>query len=265
MQACSTTENTPAGYNTHAITLNSDEAPVWHGFHTERENKTGAESIRQDLMGFLPSELRIRCGLDQWSALQTITIPFAYTQHICDDIAAQTKRPKGTTGTIWKTAPMLAESDGTGLLGHSQDVFTYNANAVEVYVRNVEIILKRNYMFIGLDSNGYFRQGFMKEFNYEIHLDIVPKGDMLYTLNKTDKDSYAGDLDLSVNFVADATNDKIPIVFDKLYMKPFDEKSPRAFDRWTEGYRITLEPLDTTSSVTCTSIDGLNNNHYENP
>ena len=40
-------------------------------------------------------------------------------------------------------------------------------------------------MFIGLDSNGYFRQGFMKEFNYEIHLDIVPKGDMLYITNAT--------------------------------------------------------------------------------
>ena len=46
-------------------------------------------------------------------------------------------------------------------------------------------------------------------------------------------------------------------------MVPFDEVND--YNKYIEGYTITLEPLDKDSSLTVTGIDNLDNTHFENP
>ena len=255
-----TTENTPAGYNTHALTIGATNIPDWHGIHFEREGIASNE-IRLDLMGFLPSDLVINCGQakDNRAATQEITIPYAYLNSSASDIAAQTPRPIGTTGSIQKDWNHAIIGNGAGV---APSGLTYNSNQLEVDVKDISIKLHRDYTF-GRPVSGNFAEGLMGIFDYSVVLDVVPTGDLLYTVNKTKPESYAGDLDYIFSFPADATNDKITFTFDKMKVQKFSERND--WKQWLEGYSITLLPLDKTSSLTVTGIDNLDNTHFENP
>ena len=264
MQGCATTENTPAGYNTHSITISSSSTPNWHGIHFEREGIASNER-RYDLAGFTPERLEITCTPQKplFNAVQQISIPYAWSKLDASDIAAQTPRPWNVVGTKWKTWRDLVAGAGAGLASVATGL-TYNSNQLEVDILGVKIILERKTLMGGIpDSDGYIQIGTMSTFKYSYVLDVHPVGDLLYTVNNTNKDSYAGDLDYDFKFVSDATNDYVRFNNDKLYLVPFDEEND--WNKYIEGYTITLEPYDTTSSLTITGIDGLNNNHYENP
>lgn len=260
MQTCSTTENTPVGYNTHAITLAAAPTPDNHGIHFERES-ISSEERRYDLLGFLPSDLVISCSETSWPAKQELTVPFAFAKtSSTDDIAPQTKRPRATTGTIWKDWGHVVAGNGGG---ESPSGFTYNSNPMEVDIVGLRIMLHRNVEFGTFDSDAYYTQGFLRTFKYSVQLDVKPRGDSLYVLNETEAEDYATDLDYDMKFEADATNDNIRFLFDKMYMIPFDELND--WNKWFEGYTITLDPLDSTSSLTITGIDLLDDDHYEDP
>jgi hypothetical protein len=256
-----TTEGVPAGYNTHTLTIGTSNTPDWHGIHFEREGITSNE-LRYDLMGFLPTDLVISCGQDinNQRAIQELTVAYAYAKTDASDIAAQTPRPTGTIGTKTKTWNHAITGNGAG---HTPSGLTYNTNQLEVDVKRIEMHFHRDYVFGRPDTNGYYTSGLMLGWKYWVVLDVVPTGDLLYTVNRTAKESYAGDLDYDFYFTADATNDKQRFLFDKMYLVPFDEIND--YNQWFEGYTITLEPLDETSSFTGTGIDGLDNDHYENP
>ena len=140
---------------------------------------------------------------------------------------------------------------------------TYNSNQLEVDVINVSLVFHRDVSFGPRDATAYPTNGNMLGWDYSIVLDVVPTGNALYDLNNVKKESYAGDLDYTFSFTADATNDKITFTYDKMYLVPFDELND--WNQWFEGYTITLEPLDTTSSVSIVGIDNLDNTYFENP
>ena len=256
-----TTEGTPAGYNTHLLTKGTSNVPLWNGIHFEREGITSNE-LRYDLMGFCPSELIIKCSptLEEQKAIQEIAINYAYLNRGASDIAAQTLRPHQAVGSLWKTWDHLIAGNG---VGKNPTGLTYDSNPLEVDVISFEAHLKREIFIGGIpDTSGYYQIGLMLGWDYWYVLDVKPIGDALYDLNHVAKEDYA-DLDYDFKFDADATNDNIRFNNDKLYLVPFDEDND--WDKYIEGYTITLEPLDTNSSLTITGIDNLDNTHFENP
>jgi hypothetical protein len=258
-----TTEGTPVGYNTHALTVGTVNTPLWHGIHFERESIASNE-LRYDMMGLLPSQLSIECGpgKDLFDATQEITVPFAYVKTDASDITAQTERPFNVVGTKWKTWDNLITGNGAGKSANLTGLL-YNSTSLEVDVLRVKINLSRTYKFGAPDNTDYWTTGLIGDFEYTVELDVHPVGDALYTLNRLKKESYAGDLDFAFSFTADATNDKISFTFDKMYLVPFRQIND--YKQNIEGYTITLEPFDHTSSLTVTGIDGLDNTHFENP
>lgn len=263
-QTCSTTENTPVGYNTHAITLNPSQTPKWHGFHIERETPSENITRRVDTMGFLPRDLRIRCDPEIFTAIQTLGLDFSYYKPGGDEVPPQTKRPASTIGTIKKNWSHLV----AGGLGENQTALTYNNTAVAVAIKGITIILNRKNKFGIPDSDNYPAAGFLQGAKYTYELDVEPYDSStlvdLFAINDLKKSAYAGDLDFDFKFLAQATNDYIRFNNDKLFLLPFDELAIKRTE-WFEGYTITLEPLDTTSSLAITGIDGVDNDGFENP
>lgn len=256
-----TTENTPAGYNTHLLTIGKTQVPDWHGLHLQRKVTTKHRLI--DIIGLLPNGLAIDCSEEKFNAEQNITIPFAYAGTGAN-LTPETKRPDTTIGSIAKTW----EHAVAGGLGENQIALEYNGVAVPLAIKGVHIALNRTSKFGIRDSASYPADGFMKSFDYPVTLDIEPydkvAGTSIFDINDLNPLDYAGDLDLSFAFEADAVNDKITFAYDKLALVPFDE-SAMGEGLWFEGYSIVLEPLNENSSLTITGIDNLNNDHYENP
>ncbi|KKN60500.1 hypothetical protein LCGC14_0531460 [marine sediment metagenome] len=263
-QACSTTENTPAGYNTHAITLNASQTPIWHGFHLERETPSKNIVRRVDTMGFLPKSLDIVCNPDQFSAIQTLGVDYSFYKPSASEIAPQTKRPGETIGSIKKNWSHLV----AGGLGENQTAFSYNNTNVAVAIKGVTIRLTRKNMFGIPDQNNYPAAGFMQAAKFVFELDVEPYDSAslvdIFALNDIKKTDLAGDIDFDFKFEAQATNDYIRFNADKLNLLPFDELAIKR-EEWFEGYTIILEPLDTTSSLAITGVDSVNNNGFENP
>lgn len=262
-----TTEGTPAGYNTHVLTISAVSTPLWHGIHFERTG-IASNTLIYDMMGLTPSDRVITCdNKENFDAIQEITVPFA-VKIDGDDVTNQTPRPYQTTGSKWKTFDHLITGNGAGKSANLTGML-YNNLSLEFDVIGMRIIEHRDtQMKVPLKSataaiDGCMSVGRMHKHEYSVELDVQPIGDMIYDLNGLKKESYVGDLDLAFGFIADATNDRIDYVFDKMYMVEFDEVN--AYDKWLEGYTLTFEPFDNTSSMTETGIDNLDNTHFENP
>lgn len=259
-----TTENTPAGYNTHALTIGATNVPKWHGLNFEREGITSNE-LRYAMMGALPSDLVISCvegsgAPEDRLATQEISIPYAFLKDGVTEIAPQTVRPADATGSTWKTWDHLIAGNGCG---RDPSGLKYNGVNLEVDVLSKHLHFHRDYAFGPRDDTGHPVNGNLLGWDYYITMDVQPIGDLLYDVNKLKPEAYAGDLDDVFSFTSDATNDKISFTYDKMYLVPFDEEND--YKKNIEGYTITLEPLDVTSSLTVVGIDNLNNNAYENP
>jgi hypothetical protein len=255
MQACSTTENTPAGYNTHAITLNSSVTPLNFGIHFQ--HKLTSNNLLWDALGLLPRELRISCSEINQVTTQQIMMDFAHANTASDDFT-KVDRAGGTTGTVTKNWNHAV----AGGLGGDSSALSYNAGH-EWDVVGFDISLRRDNGFYARDSTGYPTIGEVYGFDWSITLNILPRGDMIWDIMNTEKASYAGDLDLDFKLQADATNDYVRFVFDKLYLMPTDKQA--SYDKYTDSYQLTFEPMSNASSLTVTAVDSLNNDHYENP
>ncbi len=262
-QTCSTTENTPVGYNTHAITLNAAQTPKWHGFHIERETPSENITRRVDIMGFLPTELRIRCDPDIFTAIQTLGVDYAYYKPGADEVVPQTKRPALTIGSIKKNWSHLV----AGGLGENQTALTYGGVELAVAIKGITIILTRKRKFGIPDEDNVPAAGFMQGAKFSYELDVEPYDSAtlvdIFSLNDLKKSGYTSELDFDFKFEAQATNDNIRFNNDKLFMLPFDEFAVKRED-WFEGYTVTLEPLDTSSSLAITGIDIEDKDGYEN-
>ena len=262
-----TNEGVPAGYNTHDLAIGLPNIPLWNGIHFEREG-IGSNELRYDLYGMLPSDLVINCGQsrDNYKATQEITIPYAFLKRDASDIAAQTPRPTGATGSIWKDWSHVITGNGGG---SAPSGLTYDSNQLEVDVLDISLKFHRDYYFGPGSSSATANQrgtpltGMMLGWDYSIILQVMPIGDLLYTVNSTKAEDYSNELAYDFYFTADATNDKIRFTYDKLYMLPFDEIND--YDKAIEGYTITLEPYDKAATVNPIGIDNLDNTFFENP
>jgi hypothetical protein len=237
---------------THTLTIGTDNTPKWHGIHFERESIASNE-LRYDFMGLCPSDLVISCSKrkGERSAIQEITIPFA-NKVAGSNIAAQAQRPWGVTGTKKKTWNHCINGNGGGFVPSG---LTYNGNQLECDVDGHRLIFHRDVELSVPDTNGLMTVGQMYGWKYSVELDVIPTGDLIYSLNGLKKEDYAGDLDYLFSYEVDAANDDIDFAYDKMYMLEFDEVND--YSQWKEAYTITLEPLDTTSSLTVVGIDDL--------
>ena len=256
MQGCATTQNVPVGYNTHAITINESTTPLNFGYHIQSK---GPDNLLWDLLGITPSRLSISCSEYDRTAKQVLEFPYAFLQASSDDFT-KTVRPEGTVGTTTKTWDHAVD----GGLGAGQTVFDFDGTPCECDIIGFNIILDRSTWLGTRDGDGYATAGLMLDFNFSVQLEVIPTGDFLFDLVRTKKTGYLGaDLDLNFALIADASYDKITFDFDKMFMDSFDKNM--TYGSRPESYTINLEPLDETSSLEITGIDGLDNDHYENP
>ena len=251
------TDNTPVGYNTHAITEKTTQTPLNFAMHVEHE--LTSEDRRHDLLGFIPTELTITC-LQDGRAYQELRGVFA--KHIAaDELTPETERPIATTGSIWKNWKHAV----TGTLGGAaQTALKYNSNELEIDITAIAHHIRRNYLLGVPDASGYYSVAVLNDLEYTVDITCKPRGSDLFTILNTAKESYAGDLDLDFYYTADATNDKIRFVYDKMYAVPFESRIPN-YDEMFETYTFTLEELDDTSSLAVTGIDSLLETQYTNP
>ena len=262
-----TSEGDPGvGYNTHTLSIGLTNTPKWNGIHFEREGITSNE-LRYDLYGLLPSDLTINCGQSaNWKATQEITIPYAFLKRDASDITAQTPRPVGTTGSLWKDWMNLITGNGGGA---APSGLKYDSAQLEVDVINMSLKFHRDIYFGPGSASSTANQrgtpltGMMLGWDYSIVLDVIPIGDLLYTVNNTKQEDYSNNLAFEFYFTGEATNDKIKFTYDTLYMLPFDELND--YNKYIEGYTITLVPYDKASTFVCVGIDNLDNTHFENP
>lgn len=255
-----TNEGVPAGYNTTTLTKGLTETPLWHGLNFEREGITSNE-LRYAMMGLLPSDLTINVGAnkEEVMATQEITIPYSFAKFGVTEIAPQTPRAS-VLGSKRKSWNHLVTGNGAG---RDPSGLKYNGNNLEVDVKHVSLKFHRDYMFGPSDATGYPIDGYLTGWNYEFVLELNPIGDLWYTVNRTAKEDYAGDLDYIFAFIADATNDKHTYTYDKMFMVPVDEVND--WNKYTESYSVTFKPFDTTSSLSVVGIGNLDNTHFENP
>ena len=254
-----TNEGVPAGYNTTTLTIGAPNTPHWHGLNFEREGITSNE-LRYAMMGLLPSDLEIKCGATtDFMATQEITIPYSFAKFGVTEIAPQTPRAS-VVGSERKSWDHLIVGNGAG---RDPSGLKYNGNNLEVDIKHVSLKFHRDVLFGVRDATNYPIEGFMKGWHYEFVLELEPIGDLWYTVNRTKKEDYAGDLDYIFDFVAEATNDKHSYTYDKMYMEPVDEDND--WNKNHESYTVTFKPLDTTSSLSVVGIGNLDNTHFENP
>jgi len=248
--ACTTVEDSPsAGYHTHTITKRTSQTPLNMGRHLERENETDAESERIDILGMLLTSYHAECSQTRTRAFQTADWRVAFTKNT-------------STDDITKPTELAAHPFEWDQL--SFPVFTYNSETIEATIMAWAFDVQNEVGWRGLDSTHYYSIG--KMFNYtdiSVSLMIIPKGKNAFELIRTNKESYATDLDLTWKFTRNATNDYVQVAHDKMYIEPFSIKPGHKLG-WHEGYLITLHQ-DGSGSITGTIIDNLNNDYYENP
>lgn len=255
-QGCSTTENTPAGYNTHALSLRTTSTPISFGYHFQSE--LASNNTYWDFLGIIPIRRSISCKEDDWTAKQELEFEFAYAQKSGDDINP-THRNEGATGTITKNWGHFV----TGGLGANQTALTYNSGDTECHIIGFRIIEMNRGKLRARDASGFATVGTLFDYDYRVELDVVPDGDALFNLLDVAPEDYAGDLALDFYATADATNDKIRYQFNTLYLLPYTREVN--FENWAEAYTVFLEPYDSDSTFTETGIDSLDNDNYENP
>ena len=246
MGACSTVEATP---NVHTISPRASQTPLNHGRHLEIENETDAESERIDFMGMLPITYHCEMSEVQPKATQIATWGVAFTKSVgTDDI---------TEPTVIADEPF----DWTGI---TFPTFTYNSETLECDILGWSFDVNNNVFWRGLDSGGRYSIGKMGNFvDISVTLNIVPTGKNTKELIRTVLESYATDLDLTVNLARSATDD-VEFTHDKMYMTPYDIVVPSR-TKWIEGYFITLHQLNKGNDLETVIQDIYNNDHYENP
>ena len=243
---CSTVEATP---NVHTVSPRESQTPLNHGRHIEIQNETDAESERIDTSGMLPITYHCECSEAQTKATQIATWATAFTKN---------------TGTDTITEPSAIAEEPFDWTGITFPTFTYNSETLEADIIGWSFDVNNNVFWRGLDSGGKYSIGKMGNFvDISVTLNVVPTGKNMKELIRTALESYATDLDLTVNLARSATDD-IEFTHDKMYMTPYDIVAPSR-TKWIEGYLITLHQLNLGNDLEIIIQDIYNNDFYENP
>ena len=246
-----------------AITKDTDETPLWVGFHLEKEGTNTAQ--RKDIMGVVPNNLNISCSQQQPIARQTYTGEFSYSTPAQATNLAQ---PTALTQILHPPFTWYHYASGSGT-----SKFTYNSATSNINVDIIGFNIKFGWsgsIFGTYDANGYPNIGYYKPpFTARVTLDCVYKDVATFvdvqTISDLDHASYAGDLDLVVDFYEDATN-YMAFTFDDMYIDPnsFEEVWQSEGD-WFDGIRFDLVFRNESSSLALSSVDNLGNTYYANP
>jgi len=246
---------------TRAITKDTNEIPLWVGFHLEKEGTS--TNRRKDIMGVVPNSLNISCSEQAPIARQIYTGEFSFT-----GAGGNLAQP---TALVQATHPPFTWSNYRN--GSGASTFTYNAGA-DI---NVDIIgLDINFGWSGsvfgtIDGEGYPNNGYYSPpFITRVTIECKYKdhtGTDIQTISDLEPGDYAngGDLTLIVDFYEDATN-YMAFTFTDMFIDPesFEEVFQSEGD-WFDGFRFDLVFKDETSSLALSSRDNLGDTYYVNP
>jgi hypothetical protein len=245
MGVCTTTEATP---NVHEIRIRTTQTPTNQGRHLERENTTAAESERIDILGMMLNHHHTECSEASPLAIQHNKWGCAFTKSTSTD----------------EITPSIADDEPFKWNHFSFPTFTYNSETIEANIVGWAFDVINTLFFTGLDTTKFYSIGKLIPLTYiTTTLEIVPYGHNAFELIRTNLESYATDLDLTVKAARNATTDYVQWTHDKMYCQPFvisAEKTPAKVER----YLLVMSQLD-TGSLEIQAKDQYNNNFYENP
>ena len=243
---------------TRAITKDTDEVPLWVGFHLEKEGTTG--NRRTDIMGVVPNNLNISCSEANPITRQTYTGEFSFT---------------GAGGNLVQPTPLTQILHPPFTWFHTKNAsgagkFHYNTAEIAVDIIGVNINFGWNGSLFGtFDSNGYPNNGYTEPpFEVRVTLDckIKDSADIsIFTISDLAHDSYAGvGIDYIIDFYEDATN-YMAFTFDDMYIDPESfEEVFQSEGEWFDGVRFDLVFRDEGSSMSLSSRDNLGDTYYTN-
>ena len=240
------------------ITKDTDELPIWLAFHFEKEGTT--VNRRKDVMGIVPNKLTISCSEQQWNARQTYNGEFSFT-----GAGSDLAQP---TALVQATHPPY----NWGHYKHttSSSSLQYNSGDVNIEIVGFTINFGWDKSTFGtFDGNGYPNTGLQNPpFTVRVTIDckyLDAGGTDIQTISDLDHASYAGDLDLIIEFYEDATN-YIEYTFDDMYVDPDSfEEVFQSEGEWFDGFRFDLVFRNETSSLAVKSKDALADTYYTNP
>ena len=247
-----------AAANERDITKDTNEIPINTGFHLEKVGTTA--NRRKDILGIVPQSLTITCNEKDWLAFQTYKAKFAFT---------------GAGGDLLQPTALVQTTHPPFTWGHykhatASSSFLYNDGAINVEIIGFTITFGWTKAQFGTyDSNGYPNTGlYTPPFYAKVTLDckyVDGAGTDIQAISDLDPASYAGDLDLIIEFYEDATN-YIEYTFDDMYVDPdsFEEVFQSEND-WFDGFTFDLVFRNETSSLAVKSIDALADTYYTNP
>lgn len=257
MGGVSTTEATP---NIHAITKDTNETPLKLAFHIEKEG-TNAQR-RKDLLGFVPRGLDISCSEREGETLakQIYIGDFAFT-----GAGGNLAQPTEFTQATHAPYTWFHYRNGS-----SASEFKYNSGAINVSIMAFTMHIGwANTLFGLFDANAYPNNGItVPPFDAYVDLDVKISdagGTDINTIADTVHGSYAGDLDIIIDFYESATR-YLKYTWDKMYIVPDSyEEVFQEEGNWYDGARFRLAFLDENSSLAVEEKNALNNDYYLNP
>lgn len=255
MGACTTTEGSP---DTQAITKATTKVPPYLAFHYEIQGSTAA--INADSLGVISRSLDISVSEKDTKARQAYRGEFAITK--AGD-AVTTPTPQALN-----SYPQLEWFNYKDASGAS--AFLYNAGAINLQITEVHLHFSwADILFGEFDGDGYPTEAWwVGPFTPYVELGGRPTdagGTSIRTIANTKPSSYAGDLDLIVDFYVSASH-YIKFTYDKLRLLPNSrEVMLRRDGDWYDGERFRLIPLDDNFSISIEAKNELNNDYFENP
>lgn len=254
MGACTTTEATP---NTHAITKQTDEDPVWQAWHFEKEGTNA--NRRKDCLGVVPIELNISVSERAPLAIQTYSAEFAYTGS-----GADLAEPTALTQAAHAPYTWYNYKNGSG-----STAFTYDGGAIDVDIVSVDMNINwKGSLFGTYDENGYPTNGkIVPPFTSNVKLGVRIVDDSntsLQSITDLAHSSYAGDLDFIADFYESASR-YLKFTWDKMYIDP--ESIQEVFQtegEWFDGVEFTLKFKDENASLAVEEKNALDDDSYEN-
>ncbi|MCK5318295.1 MAG: hypothetical protein KAJ55_10285, partial [Anaerolineales bacterium] len=246
---------------TRAITKDTDEIPLWVGFHFEKEGTTTNQ--RKDVMGIVGKNLNISCSERDPITRQTYTGEFSFST------AAQASNLAQPTPLTQILHPPFTWYNYRNAAGTSS--FLYNTGAINIDIIGLNINFGWTASTFGVyDANGYPNIGYHNPpFMTRVTIECKYKdaaGTDIQTISDLDHASYAGiGLILIANFYEDATN-YMEFIFDDMFIDPDSfEEVWQSEGEWFDGFRFDLVFRNETSSLALSSRDNLGDTYYVNP
>ena len=240
------------------ITKDTNETPINLGFHLEKEGTTA--NRRKDIMGIVPNNLTIDVSEKNPIARQTYAGEFTFT-----GAGADLAQP---TALVQATHAPYTWYHYKSASGASS--FLYNTGAINIEIIGIRISFGwAGSLFGAYDANAYPNNGLVvPPFVVRVTLDCLRKdagGTDIETISDLDHASYAGDLDLIVDFYESATR-YLKYTFDDMYIDPqsFEERFISEGD-WFDGVSFDLVFRNETSSLAIKTKDALADTYYTNP